>query len=192
MCWESAVLLDFRMCCLLCVVLIVNVPFPFGVWGRMWNSIVLVPNHCLFVYYLKYCKFKFQTVLFPPSLIRVFAIRMKNPGVLRYPTNAQRRLRSDWADAQADLSLCWAHSHIVGFVMSRLKYSRSARKNIKANYRCYRKCEPLPQMRTDCNHGDLEYTPTIQARTWWSAHISHCCFRYLNAKQNTETKLLVR
>ena len=24
---------------------------------------------------------------------------------------------SDWADAQADLSLRWAHSHIVGFVM---------------------------------------------------------------------------
>ena len=32
----------------------------------------------------------------------------------------QRRLWSDWADAQADLSLRWAHSHIVGFVMSRL------------------------------------------------------------------------
>ena len=28
---------------------------------------------------------------------------------------------SDWADAQADLSLRWAHSHFVGFVMSRLK-----------------------------------------------------------------------
>ena len=27
---------------------------------------------------------------------------------------------SDWVDAQADLSLRWAHSHIVGFVMSRL------------------------------------------------------------------------
>ena len=23
-----------------------------------------------------------------------------------------------WADAQADLSLCWAHTHFVGFVMS--------------------------------------------------------------------------
>ena len=29
---------------------------------------------------------------------------------------------SDWADAQADLSVRWAHSHVVGFVMSRLKY----------------------------------------------------------------------
>ena len=25
---------------------------------------------------------------------------------------------SDWADAQANLSLRWAHSHFVGFVMS--------------------------------------------------------------------------
>ena len=29
---------------------------------------------------------------------------------------------SDWADAQVDLSLHWAHSHFVGFVMSRLIY----------------------------------------------------------------------
>ena len=31
-------------------VLIVAVPFPFGVQGRMWNSIVSVPDHCLFIY----------------------------------------------------------------------------------------------------------------------------------------------
>ena len=41
--------------------------------------------------------------------------------VLRYPLSAQRRLWSDWADAQADLSLRWARNHFVGFVMSRLK-----------------------------------------------------------------------
>ena len=29
---------------------------------------------------------------------------------------------SDWADARADLSLRWAHTHFVGFVMSRLIY----------------------------------------------------------------------
>ena len=56
----------------------------------------------------------------PPSLIRVFAVRMKKPWVLSYPLSAQRRLWSDWADAQADLSLCWAYTHFVGFVMSRL------------------------------------------------------------------------
>ena len=53
----------------------------------------------------------------PPSLIRVFVVRMKKAWVLSYPLNTQRRLWSDWADAQADLSLCWAHTHFVGFVM---------------------------------------------------------------------------
>ena len=44
----------------------------------------------------------------------VFAVRMKKVWVLSYPLSAQRRLWSDWVDAQADLSLCWAHSHIDG------------------------------------------------------------------------------
>ena len=39
-----------------------------------------------------------------------------------YPLNTQRRLWSDCADAQTDLSLGWAHSHFVGFVMRRLIY----------------------------------------------------------------------
>ena len=52
----------------------------------------------------------------PPSLIRVFAVRMN-------PMSAQRRLWSDWADNQADLSLRWAHTYYVGFVMSRLMWS---------------------------------------------------------------------
>ena len=56
----------------------------------------------------------------PPSLIRVFAVRMKEACVLSYPLSAQRRLWSDWADAQADVSLRWAHRYFVGFVMSRL------------------------------------------------------------------------
>ena len=52
-----------------------------------------------------------------PSLIRVFAVRMKKAWVLSYPLSAQRRLWLDWAG----LSLRWAHSHFVGFVMRRLK-----------------------------------------------------------------------
>ena len=51
----------------------------------------------------------------------VFAVRMKKAWVLSYPLSAQRRLWSDWADAQADLSLRWAHTHCTGFVMSRLR-----------------------------------------------------------------------
>ena len=35
-------------------------------------------------------------------------------------------LATHWADAQADLSLPWAHSHLVGFVMSRLIYAEWA------------------------------------------------------------------
>ena len=62
----------------------------------------------------------------PPSLIRVFAACMKKDWILSYPLSAQRRLRSDWADAQADLSLRWAHSHFVGFVIRRLKCRRKS------------------------------------------------------------------
>ena len=46
----------------------------------------------------------------------------RKPGVLSYPLSAQWRLWSDWAAAQVDLSLRWAHSHFVGFVMSQLIY----------------------------------------------------------------------
>ena len=56
----------------------------------------------------------------PPSLIRVFAVRMKKAWVLSFPLSAQRRLWSDWVDAQADLSLRWADTHFVGFVVRRL------------------------------------------------------------------------
>ena len=55
-----------------------------------------------------------------PSLISVFAVRMKKAWVLSYPLCAQRRLGSDWADAQADLSLRWVHTLLV-FVMLWLK-----------------------------------------------------------------------
>ena len=49
--WERTVPLAFRLCCFYFgAVLVVRVPFPFGVWGRMWNSIVSVPDHCLFIY----------------------------------------------------------------------------------------------------------------------------------------------
>ena len=37
---------------LLYCVLIVCVPFLFGVWDRMWNSIVSVFDHCRFIYFV--------------------------------------------------------------------------------------------------------------------------------------------
>ena len=56
----------------------------------------------------------------PPSLIRVFALLSMGSKVPELSSCGQRRLWSDWADAQADLSLRWAHTHYVGFVMSGL------------------------------------------------------------------------
>ena len=58
----------------------------------------------------------------PPSPIRVFPVCMKKAWVISYPLSAQRRLWSDWADAQTDPSLRWVHTHFVGFVMSWLKF----------------------------------------------------------------------
>ena len=86
----------------------------------------------------------------PPSLIRVFAVRM-NVWALSYPLSAQRRLWpdradaqadlwtqrrlwSDWADAQADLSLRLAHipfcwfcheaAHFLEYNLDQLKITR--------------------------------------------------------------------
>ena len=47
---------------------------------------------------------------------------MKKDWVLSNPLSTQRRLWSDWADAQADLSLRWAHMPFCCFVMKRLEY----------------------------------------------------------------------
>ena len=58
----------------------------------------------------------------PPSLIRVFVVRMKKAWTLSFPLSEDW---SDWADAQADLSLRWAHSHIFGFVTRWLIFCHS-------------------------------------------------------------------
>ena len=59
-----------------------------------------------------------------PSLIWIFAVHMKKHWTFSYLLSAQQRLWSDWADAQADLSLRWVHSHFVGIVMRWLIYVR--------------------------------------------------------------------
>ena len=51
-----------------------------------------------------------------PSLIRVFAVRMKKAWVISYPLSAQRRLCPDCVDAQADLRLRLAH--VIMLVLS--------------------------------------------------------------------------
>ena len=46
----------------------------------------------------------------------------------------QRKLWSDWADGQADLSLRWAHTRFVGFVMSRLISLHRQSRDISCRY----------------------------------------------------------
>ena len=70
------------------------------------------------------CPAKTQISLDIRPIWSVFAVRMKKAWVLSYPMSTQRRLWSDWADAQADLSLRWVHSHFVGFVMRQLNFFR--------------------------------------------------------------------
>ena len=54
-CWERAVPLAFPLCCFyFSAVVIVGVPFPFGVKGRMLNSVVSVPFICLTLAYQFY------------------------------------------------------------------------------------------------------------------------------------------
>ena len=65
----------------------------------------------------------------PPSLILVFAVRMKKALVLTYPLSAQWRLWSDWANGQADLSLRWAPYHFVGFNVRWIKLLRKISKS---------------------------------------------------------------
>ena len=54
------------------------------------------------------------------SLIRFFPFCMKKAWVLNYQLGTLQRLWSDWADAQADLSLCFVNTHFVRYVMSLL------------------------------------------------------------------------
>ena len=69
----------------------------------------------------------------PPSLIRVFAVRMKKPWVLIYPLSAQRRLWfclgseqqrcwSDCTDVQADLGLCCI---CIGYKLDRFAHDEA-------------------------------------------------------------------
>ena len=52
-CWERAVLLAFYLYCFnFSAILVVRASIPFSVWDRMWNSIVSVPDHCLFIYFI--------------------------------------------------------------------------------------------------------------------------------------------
>ena len=69
----------------------------------------------------------------PRSLIGIFAVRLRSLWILGYPQRGMGRLWSDCFDAQAGLSLRWAHmqssrkyctsAHILSFLVIELAYS---------------------------------------------------------------------
>ena len=61
------------------------------------------------------CPAKTQISLGIHPVWSVFAVRMKKHLMLSYPFSALRRLWSDWADAQADLSVRWVHMPFCWF-----------------------------------------------------------------------------
>ena len=81
--------------------------------GRIWDLIVSVPDHCLSFYFS-------DQPGYPPSLIRVFAVRMNKAWVLSYHLRTAKTLIRlggcpGWSESSLD-----AHS-FSGFVMRRLK-----------------------------------------------------------------------
>ena len=114
--FSRTIICHFSTCCVSVIILPVRFKFLYEIIAIKWaatcqnQQIDCVPSE------------DSDQPWYPPSLIRVFAVRIKKAWVLSYPLSAQRRLWSDCADAQADLSLRWAHRHFVSFVMSRLKW----------------------------------------------------------------------
>ena len=61
----------------------------------------------------------------PPSLIRVFAVRMKKPWVLSYPLSAQQRLWQTGRTPRLIWVFAWRTCHFVGFLMTWLNFNLS-------------------------------------------------------------------
>ena len=113
--------------CIVCADMSVRIFWVTMVYPKSWKLTRLLLNEPAYdKTYKKACALSEDSDQpgHPPSLIRVFAVRMKKVWVLSYSLSAQRRLWSDradrrlwsdWADAQADLSLRWAHMPFCSF-----------------------------------------------------------------------------
>ena len=100
--WPSSHKITPRMCFLL---------YLWALPDRIAKEIPMIKVRIEFLY-LKWIEYELPH---PPSLIRVFAVRLKKPWVQSYPLSTQRRLQSDYVDAQADLSLHWVHRSFCWF-----------------------------------------------------------------------------
>ena len=119
-CWERAILQPFCLCWFYLMSPVVFV-FPFRmVSGTGYrSSIVLGLAHCGRMKCKWAASWQNQQCGcspseysdqpgHPPSLIRVFAVRMKKALILSYPLSAQRRLWSDWAESSLGAQPhCW-------------------------------------------------------------------------------------
>ena len=76
-CLERAVPLAFHLCCFyFSAVLIVDVK------GRIWNLIVSVPDHCLFIFFTRFCciciaQFLYQILQMPLRLHCIVIVKLK-------------------------------------------------------------------------------------------------------------------
>ena len=136
---------------------------------------------------------------------------MKKPWVLNYPLSRQQRLWSDWADAQANLSLRWAHTHFVGFVMSQLIsmvlfqvsnfYSPSdslvlnALRSFNISYvlKYFIDAFSLVVLCGGRNQGSLIKPGTIPRPQGWQVRVVHLCFpalmKYCNDPKFTDRRV---
>ena len=94
-----------------------------------------------------------------PSLIRDFAVRSVGSLGPKLPSCGQQRL---WADVQADLSICWAHSHFVGFVMRWLLCAFDQEKPIQITSSCIN----IPAVSRSSDQSDSVKIKKINAATF--------------------------
>ena len=97
-----------------------------------------------------------------PSLIRLdrdFAVFMKKAWVLSYPLSAQQRLSSNWAHAQADLSLHWTHMPFCWFCCEAAHLTRQPDfhiQDLKSNPNNSSYCEGLRRINLQSPHPKLD------------------------------------
>ena len=128
----------------------------------------------------------------PPSLIRVFAIRMKKAWVRSYPLSGQRRLWSDWADAQADLSLRWAHTpfcrfyHAQAQLFVRSAWRLSIRHSLLFLLVSWVGCSAIMALPTLLDYFDM-HIHTLLGLTLlirgFTVHCHDCCFPWLPCEE---------
>ena len=114
-----------------------------------------------------------------PSLITVFAVRPVGSWGPKVSLRGQQRLWSDWADAQADLSLCWAHRPFCWFCHEAAHFHIQGNRQVDETWRTGRGIYLMPtnkalNLSTVCLSGYLkggwrpaeDYTWCQQTKHW--------------------------